>query len=305
MFTNLRPLFATAALLTCSTLAAQTSRYGSHFASIGNSWLGGTVFTSASLSTSVSGRGGPTTRSGNAAFYAGVDGKVLTFTLHAAQLDLAARNTVVTSTVTPPTQNATASLRLQLAGFNVWDRSVTTTGDLGGIPQRTYNLFGSSGVSAPVSVGPFTIELGGNAGVTLGAGAVVILPTTAPEVRFLLSANTAVLASCHVKAGAIGFYAGVELQGRFAEQRVTVGLTANAITGFSGSCYYEIQAMSLRLIAFLEAFWHRVYSTTLASWASGFVGRPEHRRADPPGAPGLGAALCPDLHGYRRGIARR
>ncbi len=273
MFSTIRPLFATAVLLTCSTLAAQTSRYGSHYVSIGNSWLGGAVFTSASLNTSVSSRGGVTTRTGNAAFYAGVDGKVLTYTLHAAQLDLAARNTVTTSNVMAPTQSATASLRLQLCGINVWDRSVTTTGDLGGIPQRTYQLFGSAGISAPVQVGPFTVRLGGNAGVTLGAGAVVILPTTAPEVRFLLSANTAILASCHVKAGVAGFYAGVELQGRFAEQRVTVGLTANAISGFSGSCYYQIQAMSLRLIAFLEAFWTRVYSTTLASWGSGFVGR--------------------------------
>lgn len=270
MFSTIRPVFVAATLLTA--VAAQTSRSGSYYASIGNRWLGGTAFTSASLSTTLSTRSG-TTRTANAAVYAGVDANLLTYTLPAAQLDFSARNVVSTPTGAPTTQNATAGFHLRLCGINVWDASVTTTGNLGGISQRTYNLFGSNGISAPVGVGPFTVQLGGNAGVTLGAGAAVILPTTAPEVRLLLSGNTAILASCHVKAGVAGFYAGVELQGRFAEQRLTVSLIANALSGLSGMCDYQIQAISIRLIAFLEAFWTRVYSTTLASWGSGYVGR--------------------------------
>jgi hypothetical protein len=60
---------------------------------------------------------------------------------------------------------------------------------------------------------------------------------------------------------------------RRAEQRLTVGLVANALTGLSGVCSYQMQSISLRLIAFLEAFWTRVYSTTLTSWGSGWVSR--------------------------------
>ena len=85
----------------------------------------------------------------------------------------------------------------------------------------------------------------------------MILPTTSPEVRLLLSGTTAVIASAHVAVGVLGFYAGLELQGRFAEQRLTVSLIGNALSGLSGMCDYQIQAISLRLIAYLEAFWTR------------------------------------------------
>ncbi len=272
MFTNLRPVFAAAAVLVSSSLAAQYSRSGSYVRSIGNSWLGGRVSVSAALSTTTSILTTSTTRTSNASLTAAVDGNVLTHGFRAAQLTFSARNSVRIGVGFGAPQSATASFRLQLAGYNVWDRSVTTTGDLGGIPARTYSLFPSD-VHADVGVGPFTVRLGGNAGVTLGAGAVVILPTTTPEVRLMLSGTTAVLGRANVSVGVSGFRAGVELQARFAEQRLTVSLIANALSGLSGMCDYQIQAMSLRLIAYLEAFWTRVYSTTLASWASGFVGR--------------------------------
>ena len=272
MSTNLRPVFAAAALLISSSLAAQYSRSGSYYKSIGNSWLGGSVSVNAALSTTTSILPNSTTRRGNASLTAAVDGSVLTFGFRAAELTLSARNSVATGAIIGPPQSATASFRLRLAGFNVHDRSVTTTGDLGGIPARTYSLFPSD-VHADVGVGPFTVRLGGNAGVTLGAGAVVILPTTTPEVRFMLSGTTAVLGHANVSVGVSGFRAGVELQARFAEQRLTVSLIANALSGLSGMCDYQIQAMSLRLIAYLETFWFRPYSTTLVSWASGYIGR--------------------------------
>lgn len=267
----LRTVAVAAALLTTG-LSAQLSRTGSYGRSIGNSWLGGSVNVTAALSTSTttSTRTMSTTRTGRGSLSANAYANVLTYSWNAASATFAAQNSVTSSGVTMPTQRATGSFRLTLAGFTVSDRSVTTTGDLGGIPQRTYNLFAND-VSADVGVGPFTIRLSGNAGVTLGAGAMVILPTTAPEVRFLLAGNTAILARASVAVGAVGFYAGLELQGRFAEQRLTVGLTASFTTGLTGSCYYELQGMSLRLIAYLEAFWTRVYSTTLTSWSSGWV----------------------------------
>lgn len=270
MFTNLRPVFAAAAVLVSSSLAAQYSRSGSYSRSIGNSWLGGRVSVNAALSTTTSTLTNSTTRAANGSLNASVDGYVLGFSLRAAQVTFSARNTVRTGIGFGPPQYATASYRLQLAGYNVEDRSVTTTGNLGGIPERTYNLFPSD-VHADVGVGPFTVRLGGNAGATLGGGAAVILPTTSPEVRFVLSGTTAVVGHANVSVGVPGFRAGVELQARFAEQRLTVSLIANALSGLSGMCDYQIQAMSLRLIAYLEALWVR-YSNTLTSWASGYVG---------------------------------
>ncbi len=271
MFTNLRPVFAAAAVLVSSSLAAQYSRSGSYSRSVGNSWLGGRVSVNSALSTTTSTLSTSTTRAANGSLNASVDGYVLGFSLRAAQVTFSARNSVRTGIGFGAPQSATASYRLQLAGYNVSDRSVTTTGNLGGIPERTYTLFPSD-VHADVGVGPFTVSLGGNAGATLGGGAMVILPTTSPEVRFVLSGTTAVIARAHVSVGVSGFRAGVELQGRFAEQRLTVSLIANALSGLSGMCDYQIQAISLRLIAYLEVLWRRVYSTTLVSWGSGFVG---------------------------------
>lgn len=270
MFTNLRPV-AVLAILTAA-LSAQANRSGSYYKSIGNSWLGGSVSASANLNTTVSSstRISSTTRSGNASFSAYARANLLTYSLTAAELVTSARNSVTETIGTAPRQSASASFRLRLAGITVSDRSVTTTGDLGGITPRTYNLFPGD-VRAPVGVGPFTVTLGGNAGVTLNAGALVILPTTSPEVRLLLAGGTAVVARAYVSVGVLGFAAGVELQGRFAEMRLTVSLIANAISGLSGICSVDLQAMSLRLIAFLEAFWTRVYSTTLTSWGSGWV----------------------------------
>jgi hypothetical protein len=266
-----RPLFAAAALLISTSLTAQASRTGGYSRSIGNSWLGGSVSVNTALSTSTSSRtAGTTTRTGRASLNAAATASVLTYNWTAARLDFAAMNTVTESVATLPRQSASGTFRVVLAGYTVSDRSVTTTGNLGGIPERTYNLFPSD-VSAGVGVGPFTIRVSGNAGVTLGTGAMVILPTTTPEVRFLLSGSAAVLARASVAVGAAGFYAGLELRGRFAEQRLTVGLTANVFNGLSGSCYYELQGMSLRLVAYLEALWQRVYSTTLTSWSSGWV----------------------------------
>ncbi|MEZ5966035.1 MAG: hypothetical protein R3F56_19520 [Planctomycetota bacterium] len=269
MFTALRPVAALTLL--AAALSAQTSRSGSYYKSIGNSWLGGSASAYAGVSTSQSSNTLSTTRSGNASLSAYVRGSILTYSLTAVELTASASNSVTQfSRLNLTQQRASAGLRLKLAGFTVWDRSVTTTGDLGGITPRTYNLFPSD-VRAPVGVGPFTLTLGANAGVTLNAGAVAILPTTAPSAQLLLSGGTAVQARAYVSIGVFGFGAGVELQGRFAEMRLTCGLTANALTGLSASCGLTLQPMSLRLVAFLEALWRRVYETTLTSWSFGGV----------------------------------
>ncbi len=268
-------LFTTAALLITTGLTAQSVRnIGPYSKGIGNTWLGGSVTLAGSLSNSTSsGRmPGVVTRTGRANLGATVDASILKFALRAVQFDLTAQNTVTTSSASLPTQNATGAFRLQLCGIVVNNRSVQTTGYLGGIPATEYSLFPGD-VRAPVGVGPFTVTLGGNAGVTLGAGANVILPTTTPEVRLLASATTSVVGRAFVSVGVIGFAAGVELKARFAEQRLTMGVVASAISGLSGTVGYQIQAMSLKLIAFLEAFWTRVYSTTLVSWGSGWEGR--------------------------------
>lgn len=268
-------LFATAALLISTGLMAQDARsIGPFYKGIGNSWLGGSVSLAGSLSrsTTLSTRTGGVTRTGRANLAASADASILRFSLRAVQVDLTAQNAVTQRVGMLPTQSASGSFRLQLCGILVNNRSVQTTGNLGGIPETEYKLFPSD-VRAPVGVGPFTVTLGGNAGVTLGAGAMVILPTTTPEVRLLASGSTSVLGRAFVSVGVLGFAAGVELRARFAEQRLTMGVTASVLNGLSGTVGYEIQAMSLRLIAFLETFWTRVYSTTLTSWSSGWVGR--------------------------------
>ena len=266
---NLRDAFV-AALVVTSTLTAQFSKTGTFSRGIGNRWLGGNVSITAALNTTTTGTVLSTTRTANASVTAAVDADILTFRLRAAELTLSASNSVRQSTVTVPTQQARATFRLKLAGINVWDRSVTSTGDLGGIPARTFNLFPQD-VSVPVQVGPFTLRLGGNAGVTLQAGAFIIFPTTAPEVRLSLSGNSAVVARAFVSVGALGFTAGLELQGTFAEQRLFFNLIANALNGLSGSSGYSIRAISLRLVAFLEAFFARAYEKSLASWGSAAV----------------------------------
>lgn len=263
MFPSRRSLGLCLAVLLAGSAAAQ-SRSNTFFRTIGNTWLGGSIYVAASMSAS---RVGNTSTAG-ANFYANVDAHVLRFTKSIAEVDVRAQNAVTNHPYAPPTQNAQASCRLKLAMITVWDRSARTTGDLGGISPRTYNLFPVDPTAA-VGVGPFTVTLRGNAGVTLGAGAMVVLPTTTPEVRLVGSANTAVVTRASVAVGVSGFNAGVELQGRFAETRLTASLVANVLSGLSGSVSLTVQGITLKLIAFLEAFWVRVYSTTLTSWSAG------------------------------------
>ncbi|MEZ5966836.1 MAG: hypothetical protein R3F56_23555 [Planctomycetota bacterium] len=252
--------------------AQNQSRSGSYFRSIGNSWLGGSLSAAAGMSTSSSTRNASATvRTANTSFNAAVDASVLTVGLRAAQLDVTSNNTVTTGS-TGALGGGSASLRLRLAGQTVWDRSVNTTGSLGGIPTTTYNALPTD-ARITISVGPFAVRLAGNGGVTMGAGATVGLSPTTPEVRLMMSFTTAFVARAHVALGVAGFYAGVELQGRFAEQRLTHSTVANASTGLSGVCSLEVQAMSLRLIAYLEALGFRAYSTTLTSWGSGWLTR--------------------------------
>lgn len=262
MSSILNASFTAAALLFASALEAQTPYYRS----IGNRWLGGALYAAAGYSTTNT----LTTRSAAASLQIGADVNILTYTRAAADVRLSASNTL-TGSWRYPTQSASASFRLQLAGYTVWNRSVSTTGDLGGISPRTYNLFPvSPRVSVPV--GPFSVTLSGNAGVTLGGGAMVVLPATSVEARLLASGTTSVIARAAVAVGVAGFGAGIELNGRFAETRLTAGIVAS-LSGLSGSCSFEVQAIRLRLVAFLTALYQRVYSTTLTSWGSGWVSR--------------------------------
>jgi hypothetical protein len=267
MFATLRNAFVLPALLV-SGLAAQSSGYA--FWSLGNRWLGADVYATASVSRTSSALGMTTA---DARAYVNIDGKLLTAVRTIAQFDAAAHNERGYVWVNQGgfytrqfQQRASASLRIKLAGVTVWDRSVTTTGDLGGIPQRTLNLFPVD-PRADVGIGPFTVTLAGNVGVTFGAGAIVTLPTNDAAVGLLASANTAALGRASVAVGVLGFGAGVELQGRFAETRLTGGVNASS-NGLSGFMSIELRAVSLRLIAFLTAAGFRVYSTTLTSWGT-------------------------------------
>jgi hypothetical protein len=95
------------------------------------------VSVNAALNTTTSTRSVLSTiRTPNASLTAAVDASVLTYGFRGAQLTCTANNSVTSSSVTMPTQRATATFHLQLAGNNVWDRSVTSTGDLGGIPRQ-------------------------------------------------------------------------------------------------------------------------------------------------------------------------
>ena len=270
---NLRDAFV-AALVVTSTLTAQFSKTGTFSRGIGNRWLGGNVSITAALNTTTaSGAAMTTTRTANASVTAAADADILTFRLRAAELTASASNSVRQSNFTAPQQRATATFRLTLAGRIVLDRSATSTGNLGGIPATTFNLFPQD-VSVPVPVGPFTIRLGGNAGVTLQAAALVIFPTTAPEVGLTLSGNSAVVGRAFVSVGALGFAAGLELRGTFAEQRLLFSLIANALNGLSGISSYDLRAISLQLVAFLEAFGVRVHTNTLTRWGSAAVSLP-------------------------------
>src|SRR5690606_32967076 len=176
---------------------------GSFSKSIGNSYLGGSVSASASLSASTSLSGS----AADAAVNLGVHASVLTHSLTVAQLDFNAHNDISRQFQSigggffrPFTvQTARASLRLKFAGIQV-DRSLTATGNLGGIPVQTIQLFPQDVAGDIPAILGITVRLSGNAGITFGAGANVILPTGVAEVRPAVSAQTAVVARARVAA---------------------------------------------------------------------------------------------------------
>lgn len=279
MFTSIRPLFAASVVLIASSLAAQ-SRSGSFYKSIGNSYLGGVVYSSASLSaTSTISRS-----AADGSVYLGADANVLGHTLAVAQLDLNAHNDITRTLVSnggiffrPVTvQTARASFRLKFAGIEVANRSVTTTGDLGGIPLRTQNLFAQDVTATVPLILGISVRLGGNAGVRFGAGANVILPAGVAEVRPAVSATAAAVGRAHValvfNPGGISIAGvGVEVRGTFADTRITGGVTASVTNGLSGFVNFQMRAINLVLVVFGELFGFRRDLRELTNWSFGFV----------------------------------
>lgn len=272
MSINLRPLFTASLALFAAGLAAQTSRSGSYSKSIGNMYLGGAVFAHGSVSTSST----LFRRTGDARVYLRADGAVLTHQRMALELDMNAHNeTTLQSIGGGSGQSARASFRLMLAGIEVANRSVTTTGDLGGIPERTYNL-SPTDLTADIYITlGVSLRLAGNAGVRFGAGANVILPTTVAEVRPTVSSNAAVVARARLALvlSVLGYavaQAGFELHGTFAETRVMGSLVASATNGLSGFVNFKMRAISLLLQVYGQILGFR-RTREVTNWSFGSI----------------------------------
>jgi len=174
-----------------------------------------------------------------------------------------------TSTFHFPSDN----LRVRFIGLTFWNGSALR------LPNSTTALYPAVGIPLevfpvdpeyPIPVGPFVLTIRGNAGVIVYFGGSVTMPPSEPRAILDPYAGCYLFGRAGVGVGVPGFNAGVELEGRFANQTVYGRLQADARTcSFSSSLNYTLTAIRLKLKAYVDAFWTRIASTTLIDWSAG------------------------------------
>lgn len=260
-FTKLLASFLTVATLASTTVAQVASRFASYDRAIGNSWLGGAVHAYAGLVTQRNG----TYELGNASAELRGTGNLLRASREVFEVVANATN-VMNNGV----QSRSGYFRVDVLGSAVISSSFQNSSTFAR-RNWSFNLFPTA-PSASVPVGPISITVRGNAGCGAGMYANLLLPAATPSVGITGDANAYAFANASVGAGIPGFSVGVGIEGRIANQRIAIGATANPRTGLSGSATYTLEAITLRLYAYAEAFW-QTWTTTLTSWSAGRIVR--------------------------------
>ncbi|MBK8096371.1 MAG: hypothetical protein IPK26_04645 [Planctomycetes bacterium] len=260
-FHKLLASLLTIATLATTTTAQVTSRFASYDRTIGNSWLGGAVHAYAGLVTQRSGG----YELGNASAELRGTGNLLR-----ASREVFEVIANVTNVLNNGVQSRSGYFRAEVLGASVVNSSFQSSSTFAR-RSWTFNLFASA-PSASVPVGPISITVRGNAGCGAGMYANLLLPAATPSVSIIGDANAYAFANASVGAGIPGFSVGVGIEGRIANQRLAIGATANARSGLSGSATYTLEAITLRLYAYAEAFW-QTWTTTLTTWSAGRIVR--------------------------------
>ncbi|MCB9919926.1 MAG: hypothetical protein H6832_16100 [Planctomycetes bacterium] len=268
-FTKILPVvltFAALNTLTANTANAQikmfsttVGRSGSHVASIGNSYLGASLTTTAGLSHTT----GTTGSSARAYFTMAGTGRLL-----GASKEIAYLGATASSSVTMTGQSRSAVATIRILGFNFGSSS--TSGH--SFSKRSYNLnLFPVDPRMSVPLGPISLTIKGNCGVNVTCTGGLALPTGVPEVSLSANASTGAFAKASVGASIPGFGVAVEIRGDIGVQQLWVGGRANPVLKvLRGDAYYTLTAISIKLVAKAWAlFWDT--SKTLASWSSGSI----------------------------------
>ena len=233
-------------------------RSNSYSKTIGNTWLGGTVYAYAGMVRQKS--GGYELGQASAEFRGTAN--VLKQTKEVVEIVGYATN-VMNNGV----QTRSGQFRVEMLGYSILNSSFTNTSTFAAA-NYTYSLFPSA-VSVSVPVGPVSVTIGGNAGCGFGRSANWLLPAASSTVGINAQANAYAFVNASVSFGIPGFNVGVGLQGKVLEQSLNVNLSASGLWGLSGGATYSLKAITLSLYAWATALW--TWDTTLCSWSAGQI----------------------------------
>ncbi|MBL8739308.1 MAG: hypothetical protein JNL12_22970 [Planctomycetes bacterium] len=233
-------------------------RSNSYSKSIGNTWLGGSVYAYAGMVRQKN--GGYELGQASAEFRG--TASVLKQSKEVVEIVGYAMN-VMNNGV----QTRSGQFRVEMLGYSILNSSFSNSSTFAA-SNHTYNLFPSD-VSVSVPVGPVSVTIGGNAGCGFGRSANWLLPAATAKVGINAQANAYAFVNASVSFGIPGFNVGVGLEGKVLEQSLNVNLSASGLWGLSGGATYSLKAITLSLYAWATAIW--TWDTTLCSWSAGQI----------------------------------
>lgn len=233
-------------------------RGNSYNKSIGNSWLGGSVFAYAGM-----------VRQKNGGYELGQASAEFRGTASVLKQSKEVVEIIgnATNVMNNGVQTRSGQFRVEMLGYSILNNSFSNSSTFAAA-SYTYNLFPSA-VSVSVPVGPVSVTIGGNAGCAFGRSANWLLPAATATVGINAQANAYAFVNASVSFGIPGFNVGVGLQGKVLEQSLNVNLSASGLWGLSGSATYSLKAITLSLYAWATAIW--TWDTTLCSWSAGQI----------------------------------
>lgn len=238
-----------------TSLPSSQTGGASYNRSIGNDWLGGSVFANVQMQrqkTDTYQRGALTMQfRGNASV------------LH-IPMEVAEVYGNLTNVMNGNVQTRSGAFRVQLMGFNVVNNSFTNSSTFAAA-SHSFNLFPGDGVSASVPLGPGSITLSANAGCGYSRSANWHLPAYTINVGVIGEAHAHAFANASVSYGIPGFNAGVGVEGRLFQKSIEAGVSASALSGLSGNAEFRMSSIDLRLYCWLTAFWV-CWDTTLCQF---------------------------------------
>jgi hypothetical protein len=241
------------------TLPTVETRIGSYDKSIGNSWLGGSVHAYAGTVRQKQG----TYELGHAAAELRGVASILQYSKEVAEIVGDATN-VMNNGV----QNRSGYFRVDVLGYSVINASFQNNSTFAAATS-TFNLFGSSGVSADIPVGPVTVSVRGNAGCGFSRSANWLLPAASASVGLNASGSAHAFADIRIGVGIPGFGLGVGLNGKILEQTLAANVNADAVWGLTGGVTYTLKAITLRFYVWAQALY--TWTKDLTTWSAGSV----------------------------------